>query len=63
MCRFFATHNFDEMENIETGEVEFVTVTKREILQDVLCMMIRIKSKQYIHEQKEKNTCTHIFAD
>ena len=29
MCRFFATHNFDEVENPETGELEFVAVTKK----------------------------------
>ena len=29
MCRFFATHDFDEVENIETGELEFVAVPKK----------------------------------
>ena len=29
MCRFFATHDFDEVKNPETGEIEFVVVTKK----------------------------------
>ena len=37
MCRFFATHDFDEVENIETGALEFVAVPKKRNI--VRCIM------------------------
>ena len=76
MCRFFATHDFDEMKNIETSVLEFVAVPKKRNI--VRCIMhddsnqiktvhswaktIHSHQKRHIrlHNStvKEKNTCT-----